>query len=72
MSEPTAARLTVEEALGLSITEAIAIIEQVGPETGIGKALTILKIEAQRVQTGLPMRWLSILVAIDGVGGDRS
>ena len=61
---------TIAEALARSISELRRLVATVGPETPIGKALMTLKIEAQRVQTGLPMRCLSMCAAIDRVRRD--
>ena len=63
---------TIAEALARSIAELQRLVARVGPETPIGRSLTTLKVELQRVQHGLPMRCLSVCVAIDGVRGDRS
>ena len=66
---------TVAEALTRSISELRRLIDNVGPETALGLALTTVKGALQRIDQGLPAsrdHWLSVAAALRRAQGGPS
>ena len=68
----TAAKLTLEEGVTRAIADASRLARQLGLETPDGMAATVLKVNFQRIEQGVPCdlaHWVSVFEAIKRAQG---